>query len=269
MVISQIAKSSVLGVEVSVAELLDVVDAVLEAARSGRSLGVSALAVHGVMLATEDPELRHRVNSLDVVTPDGQPVRWALNWLHRADLSERVTGPDLMWEVCRQAADEGQPIFLFGSTHETLSRLQTRLLAAFSQLDVAGIQASRFRGATEAEAAADIATIQASGARIVFVGLGCPRQEIWAYENRDSLRMPLLAVGAAFDYHAGLIRRAPNWMQRWGLEWTYRLVQDPKRLWKRYLLLNPRYLGGVALQSLGLRNYRSVGRQPEAEIRPG
>ena len=258
-----------MGVEVHALNLPTAVDTVIEAARAGRPLGVSALAVHGLVLASDDLELRYRINSLEMVVPDGQAVRWALNWLHNVGLGDRVMGSDLMREVCRRAAEAGLPIFLFGSEEQTLSLLRQRLEAAFPGLVVAGTQASRFRPATDSEAKNDANTIRLAGSRIVFVGLGCPRQEIWTFENRKALSMPLLAVGAAFDYHAGLIRRAPIWMQRAGLEWIYRLGQEPTRLWRRYLLLNPRYIVGILLQRLGWRDYPTIGKRPRAEVRPG
>ena len=258
----------VMGVNVHAVDISTAVDVIVEAATQRRPLGVSALAVHGVVLGSDDPELRYRINALELVVSDGQPVRWALNWLHGTNLSDRVAGPELMWQVCASAEKAGLPIFLFGSEDETLRLLETNLRSAFPTLIIAGSQASRFRAATESEARADRDVVRASGARVVFVGLGCPRQEIWVYENRVDLSMPLLAVGAAFDYHAGLIRRAPRWMQRSGLEWLFRLMQEPRRLWRRYVLLNPRYIAGVLQQRLGLRTYDSNGTQPRT-VRPG
>lgn len=257
----------VIGIRVNAVELDRAAQIVINAAGTRTPLGVSALAVHGVVLSSRDPQLRRRVNHLDLVVPDGQPVRWALNILHKAHLRERVFGPDLMWEVCDRAATADLPVYLFGSTEDTLRLLSANLTAAFPGLVIAGAQPSRFRSATAQESAADIERIQASGARIVFVGLGCPRQETWVYENRDALAMPALAVGAAFDYHAGLLRRAPRWMQRAGLEWLARLIQDPQRLWKRYASTNPRFVVGVLAQWLG-RSFDEAGAEPET-IRPG
>ena len=253
----------IMGVNVHAVDMDTAVDNVIRAAEESRPFGVSAIAVHGVVLGSDDPELRYRINALELVVPDGQPVRWALNWLHGTDLADRVVGPELMWNVCARAEKAGLPIFLFGSEDETLRLLETNLTSAFPQLILAGSQASRFRPATESEAATDRDMIRSSGAKIVFVGLGCPRQEVWVYENRLELSKSLLAVGAAFDYHAGLIRRAPVWMQRFGLEWCFRLLQEPERLWRRYVLLNPRYVAGVLLQRLGLRTYDAAGNHPQ------
>ena len=263
-------RRSVLGVSLHGIEPDDAVERVIDAARSEQPLGVSALAVHGVMTCVGDPEQQYRVNELELVVPDGQPVRWALRWLHGVRLSERVYGPDLMDDVCRRAAQEGLPIYLFGSSPETLGLLVPALKRRYPQIRIAGTQPSRFRSATAEEAQEDVERIRASGAKIVMVGLGCPRQEIWAYENRLALSLPVLAVGAAFDYLAGILTRPPGWVQRRGLEWFYRLVQEPRRLWRRYVLLNPAYLVLVGLQLLGVYELGPARAQrPESSRRPG
>lgn len=258
------AKRKILGVAVSVTDYDEAVRAVINAARSGRSLGVSALAVHGVMTGVLDEQHRWRLNHLDLVTPDGQPVRWALNWLHGSGLSERVYGPELTARICEQAASQALPVFLFGSRPEVLSRLRRALEERYVGLTIAGMRASSFRRTSEAERRALHEEISASGARIVLVGLGCPRQEIWVYENLPSLSLPLVAVGAAFDFHAGTLPQAPKALQRWGLEWAFRLVHEPRRLWRRYLLLNPLFLGLIALQRLGACRFDDPGRAPGA-----
>jgi N-acetylglucosaminyldiphosphoundecaprenol N-acetyl-beta-D-mannosaminyltransferase len=243
---------------------------IVEAAVEGRRYTVSALAVHGLMTAVGDPELRFRVNRLDLVTPDGQPVRWALNLLHRRGLDDRVYGPTLMLRVCEQAAQNELPIYLYGSRPPVLERLGESLRQRFPGLVVAGAEPSKFRTTTAAEKEALVDRITASGARIVFVGLGCPRQEVFAYEYGDSLSRPVLAVGAAFDYHAGLVTEPPEIVQRMGLQWAHRLAQDPRRLWKRYVLLNPLYLALLAVQASGLWKPRdNSGRPPAGEVRYG
>ena len=260
----------VLGVQITAIERPEAAEAVVRAARERIPLGLSALAVHGVMEGVFDPELQYRLNELEMVVADGQPVRWALQWLHGVDLSDRVCGPDLMDDVCRLAAAEGLPIFLYGSTTDTLTTLERSLRERHPGLTIAGSRASRFRSATAAEQEQDVQEILSSGARVVFAGLGCPRQEIWTYEMRLRLSLPVLAVGAAFDFHAGNARRAPDWMQKRGLEWLYRLVQEPSRLWRRYLFLNPGYLALVALQATRLRTIRTDRAQmPVEQIRPG
>ena len=263
-------RHAVLGVNVDAIERDEAAARIMEAAIEGRALGVSALAVHGVMEAVADPGLQYRLNDIEMVLADGQPVRWALRLLHGVRLQDRVCGPDLMADLCAAAAVEGLPIFLYGSTDATLELLEASLLGAHPGLRIAGKQASRFRPSTPAEQEADIARIRDSGAKITFVGLGCPRQEIWTYETRRELSMPVLAVGAAFDFHAGLQHRAPLWMQKRGLEWLYRLRQEPRRLWRRYVLLNPAYLTLLALEVIGLRriSLHRITKEP-APARPG
>ena len=245
-------KRNVLGVLVDAVDYDGVVKKIITAAREGRSLSVSALAVHGVMTGVLDAEQRYRLNHLDIVTPDGQPVRWALNLLHGARLADRVYGPNLTLRLCHAAAKEGLPIYLYGSSSEVLSRMEPGLRARVPGLEIAGREPSKFRRTTRKEKHEIVERIRGSGARLVFVGLGCPRQEIFAYEYRDALEMPVVAVGAAFDFHAGLIPEAPPAMQRAGLQWLHRLVQEPTRLWKRYLALNPAYLGLLGLQATRL-----------------
>jgi exopolysaccharide biosynthesis WecB/TagA/CpsF family protein len=143
-----------------------------------------------------------------------------------------------MLRCCARAAEEGFPIYLYGSTRDVLVPLKRRLEQRFPGLKVAGTSESRF-GMIGPGAQEEIAAqIRASGAKLVFVGLGCPRQEIFTWAMRDQVSLPMLAVGAAFDFHAGLATEAPTWMQRWGLQWVHRLAGDPRRLWRRYLLLN-------------------------------
>ena len=263
-------KRSVLGVLVNAVDRDGAVHRIVEAAREQRPLSVSALAVHGVMTGVLDPIHRYRLNHLDLVVPDGQPVRWALNLLHSARLRERVYGPTLMLTVCERAAREGLPIYLYGSRQAVLDALARRLTERFSGLVIAGMRPSRFRPLTPDEKQEVVDEIHRSGATITFVGLGCPRQEVWAYEFRDALGMPVLAVGAAFDFHAGLLPQAPPRLQRLGLEWAFRLVQEPKRLWRRYLLLNPAYLALLALQASHLRRFDpEQAMHPRGELRYG
>jgi N-acetylglucosaminyldiphosphoundecaprenol N-acetyl-beta-D-mannosaminyltransferase len=245
-------KFNVLGVLVDAVDYDGAVERVMLAATETRGFAVSALAVHGVMTGVMDPEHRHRLNSLDMVTPDGQPVRWALNLLHGLHLSERVYGPSLTLEICAAAAERGIPVFFYGSRKEVLELLVKRLQARFPDLDIAGTEPSKFRTTTPEERDEMVIRIKRSGAKITFVGLGCPRQEVFAYEYREALGMPVIAVGAAFDFHAGLLKQAPPELQKIGLEWLFRLFEEPGRLWWRYALLNPAFLVRLALQHSGL-----------------
>jgi N-acetylglucosaminyldiphosphoundecaprenol N-acetyl-beta-D-mannosaminyltransferase len=263
-------KCSVLGVQIDAVDYEAAVQKIVRAAEEGRGMAISALAVHGVMTGVMDPTHRYRLNRFDLVVPDGQPVRWALNLLYDATLQERVYGPNLMLKVCEEAAEQGLPIYLYGSRDSVLEQLKTNLCARFPKLVVAGSQPSKFRQLTAEEKQEVVDQIRGSGAVITFVGLGCPRQEVWVYEYRDALQMPLLAVGAAFDFHAGTLPQAPALMQQKGLEWLYRFTREPKRLWRRYLLLNPAYLGLLALQATGLRKFGPLEEvAPTSELRYG
>jgi exopolysaccharide biosynthesis WecB/TagA/CpsF family protein len=245
-------KQNVLGVLVDAVDYAAATAQIMEAARERRHFAVTALAVHGVMTGVLDRPHNGRLNSFDLVTPDGQPVRWALNLLHHAGLADRVYGPTLTLKVVEQAAAAGLPLYLYGSTQPTLDRLVPALEGMFPAVKIAGVEASKFRDNQPGEDVGIAERIKASGARLVLVGLGCPRQEVFAYAMRPLLDMPLLAVGAAFDYHAGLLRNPPPWMQRYALEWLWRLGLEPRRLWKRYVLLNPAYLARLTAQKLGL-----------------
>ena len=259
-------KFNVLGVDVSCVDYDGAASAVIAAAKARRPLKVTALAVHGVMTGVLDAGQRWRLNRFDLVTPDGQPVRWALNLLHGCGLRQRVYGPDLTLEVCRRAARENLPVFLYGSRPEVLDALAPELALRAPGLTICGFRPSLFRTSSDDEKRAIVEEIRASGAAIVLVGLGCPRQEVWVHEYAQDLGMPLLAVGAAFDFHAGLLSQAPAWMQKRGLEWLYRLLAEPKRLWRRYLYLNPYFLFLLAAQWTGLRRFDDGGAEPTGEI---
>lgn len=245
-------KRDILGVMVDVVDYESAVDQIISAAKEGRGFAATALAVHGVMTGALDPEHRFRLNQFDLVVPDGQPVRWALNLLHSTRLRDRVYGPALMLALCDRCASDGIPVYLYGSNESVLAKLRQRLEERFPTLRIAGAQPSRFRRITPDEKAEIVNDIRGSGARLVFAGLGCPRQEVWAYEFRDALSMPVVAVGAAFDFHAGTLPQAPRRLQNAGLEWLYRLVHEPRRLWRRYALINPLYIAMVAAQGTGL-----------------
>lgn len=263
-------KQNVLGVGVDAVNYDAAVERVIQAAQGERPLSVAAVSVHGIMTAVRDAEHRYRLNHVDLVVPDGQPVRWALNLLHGAALRDRVYGPTLALKLWQQAAALGIPVFFYGSRGGVLQALQERLAARIPRLRVVGCAEGQFRQLTVAERDAIVASIRSSGARLVFVGLGCPRQEVWVYENRDLIGVPVIAVGAAFDFHAGLLPQAPWYLQRIGLEWLYRLIQEPRRLWRRYLVTNPPYLALVALQAARLGRFDPVGaRAPSSELRYG
>lgn len=252
------SKVDLFGVGVSVTTYDEAISAILDAARRGQAGIVSCHAVHALITASGDPSLRAMVNTFDLVTPDGQPVRWALNLLHGARLAERVYGPELMLRLCRAAADQELPVYLYGGSPQVLEKLQANLLASCPKLCVAGCEAPPFRPLTEEEDRAVTERINRSGARLVFIGLGCPKQDRFAHAHRQTIQAVQICVGAAFDFHAGIKKMAPAWMQRSGLEWLFRLSQEPGRLWRRYLVTNSLFLLKLALALPGARRQRQT-----------
>ncbi|MDB5046608.1 MAG: glycosyl transferase, WecB/TagA/CpsF family [Deinococcus sp.] len=246
---------SVLGVKIHAVDYEYAVQAIRDAAREKRAFTVSALAVHGVMTGMTNAEQARRLNGLNLVVPDGQPVRWALGLLHGKHLPDRVYGPELTLRVAEALAQDDLSVYLYGSQPAVLERFARNLQAKFPGLRVAGMEASKFRRTTPEEQQATAQRIRESGANAVFVGLGCPRQEVWAFENAPLIGLPILAVGAAFDFHAGTLAQAPKRMQNAGLEWLFRLIQEPRRLWKRYVLLNPLFLWNLFLQGIRVRPF--------------
>jgi N-acetylglucosaminyldiphosphoundecaprenol N-acetyl-beta-D-mannosaminyltransferase len=198
--------------------------------------------------------LRQGANDADLVTPDGRPLLWALKALGVKDVSQ-VRGTDLMTHVIERATRENVPIGLYGGTPESLEILVEVLQARFPGIQIACRISPPFRPLTLEEDEAVTREIVASGARILFVGIGCPKQEKWMFEHKGRIPAVMLGVGAAFDFHAGRVRQAPRWTQAAGLEWLYRLLMDPRRLWKRYAKNNPRFAGLLFLQLLRLRRF--------------
>lgn len=256
-------KHSILGINVHAVDYEYAVATIVEAAGQHQPCAVSALAVHGVMTGLFDPVHTRRLNGLDLVVPDGQPVRGALWLLHRQTLPDRVYGPNLTLRVAQALSERGLSVYLYGSRPEVLDDLATNLQRQFPNLVIAGREPSKFRRLSAAEREEVVQRIRASGADCVFLGLGCPRQEVWAYEYRERLHIPILAVGAAFDFFAGNLPQAPKIMQDYSLEWLFRLIQEPKRLWYRYLVLNPLYVWNIFLQYVGLKRFPS--RLPQGD----
>jgi len=208
-----------------------------EWSRERASRVVCICNAHSLVTARIDPTFAAVLNHADMCTADGAPVAWMLRRLSHTD-QQRINGPDLMWRYCEWAAANGESIYLYGGTEATLSELQVRLITAFPGLLIAGAASPPFRPMSAEEDAAAVAAINASGAGTVWVSLGCPKQEFWMDGHRGQIKSTMVGVGAAFDYHAGTVRRAPVWVQRAGLEWLYRLASEPRRLWRRYLFTN-------------------------------
>ncbi len=241
MAASQISKKrvteNVLDVPVDVINWQEAIDRIFEWASARESKVVCICAVHSIVTARQNRAHAQNLMTADMVTPDGAPVAWTVKWKGHPS-QQRISGPDLMLKACEHAAKTGEKFFLYGGTPTSLSRLEEMLRAKFPTLDIAGTFSPPFRELTDEEDAAIVERIHSSGAGIVWVGLGCPKQEAWMHAHRGRIKAVMVGVGAAFDFHAGVIKRAPLWMQRSGLEWVHRMAQDPRRLVKRYLVTN-------------------------------
>ena len=236
-----IASRLILGTRVDATTYADACDRIQAWAEAQGSSYVVAANVHVVMTAYADPDYRRVINQADLITPDGMPLVWGLRWLGLAGQA-RVYGPDLMLAWCQRAAQVGLPIYLYGGTEATLLKLTATLQHQYPGLSIVGTHAPPFRDLSPQEDAADIDRIHASGARVVFVGLGCPKQEQWMSRQRGHLKGVMIGVGAAFNFLSGEVSQAPRWMMRLGLEWLYRFSQEPRRLWQRYWLNNPQFV---------------------------
>jgi len=240
----------VLGVPLALTDYEHTLDWIDTAVANRHRGYICVAATHTVVACQEDPKLRAAVLGADFTVPDGQPLVWALNALgHR--LRDRVYGPDLMDKACARAARTGQRVYLYGGRAEpgALAQLMRALRQRHPGLRIVGGQSPPFRPMTQEEAAATAEEINRLEPDVVWVGLGVPRQEKWMASMRDRLDAPVLVgVGAAFDFHSGRIPQAPRWMQRAGMEWAYRLAREPRRLWRRYLRYNPRFVTGFARQ---------------------
>ncbi len=217
-------------------------DIIIENAKKNKSFAVSALAVHGLITSLEDQELKNAIPKIDLIVPDGQPIRWALNSFYKIGMKDRVYGPDLTLEVLKKANKYSLKIFLFGSTKDTLKKFRSFIENNFPDIIISGYHVDRFREASPEEDLEDIQKINESGAHIVLVGRGCPRQEKWVANHKGKVNAAMMAVGAAFDFHAETLIQAPRWMQNYGLEWLFRLIQEPRRLWRRYLFTNSKFI---------------------------
>ena len=228
---------------------------------------VSALAVHGLVTGALDREQKFRLNRFDLLVPDGQPVRWVLNWRYRCPPRRPRVRPNLTLQgVLPRGGRKTTALFLRWHAADSLgltaiSRTQSSLGFKSREWSPPNFASSRSNEKDELAR-----RVRSSGASILFVGLGCPRQEVFAYEVRGVLSIPVLAVGAAFPFLAGLLPQAPAWMQDAGLEWLFRLACEPRRLWRRYVFLNLAYIFLVTLQALGLYRFPTEGQSPAKEL---
>jgi N-acetylglucosaminyldiphosphoundecaprenol N-acetyl-beta-D-mannosaminyltransferase len=247
-----LARENVLGVAVSAANMETAVGTICDWIDRDERQYVCVTGVHGVMESQHSVELRRIHNAAGMVTADGMPLAWLLKLAGHAG-SDRVCGPELMPRMFIESQRRGDRHFLYGATPETLQRLRDNLALIAPGARVVGSYSPPFRPLTAVEDAAVVSAINAAGADIVWVGLSTPKQELWMATHRTRLQAAvLIGVGAAFDIHAGTVRRAPPFLRRTGFEWTYRLIHEPRRLWRRYLVNNPRFLAMILMQKTGL-----------------
>ena len=240
---------SVLGARISALSWDEAIGQILAWGAAHESRYVSLCNVHSVVTTTRDPEFKMVINNADMSAPDGAPIAWALRHLGFAS-QERISGPDLMWRYLSKAEQLGQVVFFYGSTDLTLEKLRKAVAKQFPRLSIGGSYAPSFHTPTAQEDEFEVDVINRSGAHVVFIGLGCPKQERWMAAHCGRISAVMVGVGAAFDYHAGTIKRAPLWWQKNGLEWLYRLYSEPRRLFKRYLVTNTLFILGIARQLL-------------------
>ncbi len=249
-------KKQLFSVSYSITDYKAASDIIIQKAKDHVSYGVSALAVHGLIESVRDSSFRKSLSKLDMIVPDGQPVRWALNSFHKVNLKDRVAGPILTRHVLAKANALSLGIYLYGSEQSTLDKIKDFMALNYPKVTIKGTHADRFREATTQEDEEDIKKINDSGAEIILVGRGCPRQERWVSNHIGLIHAPMLAIGAAFDFYAGNIKHAPLWMQNRGLEWAYRFVQDPKKTWKRYIIHNGHFIYLFILCKLRLHKFQ-------------
>jgi len=231
----------VLSAPVNVASLDGVVDCIIEKAKKSLNEYVCVANVHMIVTAEQDESFREIMEKASIVSSDGMPLVWVLKSQGYSQ-AQRVTGPDLMLKICERAENEGIPIFFYGGDEKVATALEHKLLMQYPSLKVAGVIAPPQLPENPEVDMNLIAEMNKTGAKIIFVGLGCPKQEHWMHAYSPELKGMLIGVGAAFDFMVGVRSRAPNWMQLIGMEWFYRLCSEPKRLWKRYLVTNSKFV---------------------------
>lgn len=253
----------VIGVPVDVISWDAAISRIAAWGRAHESRYVCFSNVHSAVTAAFNTRFHQIISDSDMCTSDGAPVTWMLRQLGAPE-QRRLNGPDLMWRYFAEEAPKGGKVYFYGATPKALELLRIRVEREFRGLEVVGMHSPPFRSISVAEDTADTTLINASGAHVVFVGLGCPKQEAWMAEHRGRINAVMIGVGAAFDFHAGLQQRAPYWMQHNGLEWIYRLCREPRRLWRRYLFTNIPFLlmGGAQWTASRINGARPAARPP-------
>ncbi len=249
------AQANVLGLGIDAINLQTAVAAIDAALAAGGKGYVCVTGVHGIMEAQRDERFKLILNNSFLTTPDGMPTVWVGRWQGFHSM-QRVYGPDLMLEVCRLSAGKGYTHFLYGGKPGVAERLQAKLQRQFPRISIVGAYSPPFRELTAAERRELMALVAGLQPDLFWVGLSTPKQERFMAEFVDKLPVKLmLGVGAAFDIHAGLLHDSPAWVKNMGLQWLHRLAQEPRRLWRRYLINNPEFLFRICLQLTGWRSY--------------
>lgn len=227
----------IFSLKISLGTFQDFIQKIIQLSVQKQSSYVCVANVHMCIETYKDERFAEIVNNADLVTPDGKPLVFGLKWLYDIE-QDKVSGPDLMPSLLAEAEKENLSVFFYGATQEVLNQLIEFCKQKYPDLKIAGVISPPFRKLTETEELADINVINRSKANLVFVALGCPKQEVWMNRMKGKINAVMLGVGGAFPMLVGAEKRAPIWMQENGLEWFFRLAQDPKRLFKRYLVTN-------------------------------
>ena len=254
-ILEQIPSLRVLGVHIHLAQMDQVLEVIDDwIAKRERFHYVVATGMHGVMEARRRPYFKEVIDSAGIFVPDGYSLV-AVARLRGFKIKNRVSGPDLMWEACRRAEESGHSVFFYGDTDDTLQALSNKLKKQLPRLEIAGMHSPPFRPLTDEEDAEEVSMINASGADILWIGLGLPRQEQWMFEHRDQLNVPVaVGVGAAFKFLSGQVKRAPRWIGENGFEWLWRFIQEPRRVWRRVLIDGPHFVLCALWETLDPRN---------------
>lgn len=250
-----LSQIGVIGSPVTAAPFDVLIDVILGWARQHKSKFVCVANTHMLVEAYQKPDFSEVLKSADMVTPDGMPLVWMLNWMG-VQTQNRVAGLDLMKVLCQQASEQKVSIFFLGSQSLILQKMRHRFAQDFPELLIAGMEPLPFRPLTPTEDQALIQRVNESGAGLVMIALGCPKQEHWMGTHKNRIKAVMIGLGGAFPVYAGLHRRAPAWMRTMGLEWCYRLIQEPRRLWKRYVTTIPVFIY-LALNQIWQRCYTS------------
>ncbi len=243
----------VIGLDIDVVGLDSAVERVIGLVDKESAGYVCVSTVHMVMEAHDDPSFAVRVNGADMTVADGMPLMWMQRHLGYGD-AERVRGNDLMTALLERCADAGHSVGFYGGKPEVIEKIRERVAVELPDLRIVYMYSPPFRQLSDSENSAIIDELNAATPSILFVGLGCPKQENWMAAHRNRVKCVMIGVGAAFDFYAGELRECPRWLSRIGLEWLFRFTQEPKRLWRRYLILNPRFMWLAAKQVLTAKN---------------